>query len=226
LPHDPEFTVLDRLFVESCPSCGGATERGFCGVCAADLPRTLEPCERCGLAAPVARCPRRVGPWLVDAVVAPFTYRAPLDHYVRALKYGGARSLGRAFGLLLAEAVARHDVDALIPVPLQRARLRERGYNQATEIARTLARELRLPLLHRGIGRHGASRSQIGQRAEQRRAAVAGAFRVRRRLDGARLAIVDDVLTTGATANALAAALRAAGATHCIAVAAARTPER
>jgi ComF family protein len=226
LLHDSEFTVLDRLFVESCPSCGGATERGFCAVCAADLARIHEPCRRCGLASPVARCPSRAAPWLIDAVVAPFTYLAPLDHYVRALKYGGARALGRAFGLLLAEAVARYELDALIPVPLHRTRLRERGYNQAVEIARTLARELRLPLLQRGISRRRASRSQIGQSAEQRRASVSGAFRVRGGFEGARLAIVDDVLTTGATANALAAALRAAGAASCIAVAAARTPEQ
>jgi ComF family protein len=218
--------VLHRLFVESCPSCAGETDGGFCPVCATDLARVIEPCPHCGLASPVARCPARTGSWLIDAVVAPFAYVAPLDHYVRALKYGGARSLGRAFGLLLAPAVAGQALDALVPVPLHRARLRERGYNQAAEIGRALAHELGLPLLQRGIGRHGSSPSQIGQRAEQRRASVAGAFRVRRSFAGARVAIVDDVLTTGATVNALAAALRAAGATRCVVIAAARTPEQ
>jgi ComF family protein len=183
------------------------------------------PCPRCGLDVHAARCPGLSATWQLDAVVAPFAYVAPLDHYVHRLKYGGTRSLGRAFALLLVGAVMRHELDALVPVPLHRARLRERGYNQAAEIGRTLARELRLPLLQRGVDRRGSSRSQIGQSAEQRRASVATAFRVRRSLAGARLAIVDDVLTTGATANALAAALRAAGAAHCIAVAAARTPE-
>jgi ComF family protein len=217
--------VLGSLFEESCPGCGGPTPGGFCAVCAADLARIEDPCRRCGLSFPVAQCPRRSRPWHIDAVAAPFAYVAPLDHYVHALKYGGARSLGRAFGLLLADTAAGHSLDALVAVPLHRSRLRERGYNQAVEIARALAGELRLPLLQRGIERRTADRSQVGQSAGQRRASVAEAFRVRRDLAGARLAIVDDVLTTGATTNAFAAALRAAGATTCIAIAVARTLE-
>jgi len=218
--------VLGVLFRETCPGCGGVSGAGFCSVCAADLPRTWDPCSGCGLARPVARCPRQAAPWHVDAVVAPFAYAPPLDHHIQQLKYAGARSLGRAFGLLLAPAVreACGDVDALVAVPLHPTRLRERGYNQAIEIARTLGRELDVPLLLRGIERHHTSPSQIGQSAVQRRASVATAFRIRRDVSGSRIAIVDDVLTTGATVNALAAALRAAGATHCAAWAAARTP--
>jgi ComF family protein len=160
-------------------------------------------------------------------VVAPFHYAAPLEHYVHALKYRGARSLGRAFALLLAPALTavRCDVDALVPVPLHRARRCERGYNQAREIARPLGRELRLPLLERGIVRRTASAAQTGQSAQQRRASVARSFAVNRNLRGRRIAIVDDVVTTGATVNALAAELMAAGARSCLAVAVARTAE-
>jgi ComF family protein len=220
--------VLRTLFVESCPGCGGSTRCGFCPACAGEFTRVREPCTRCGLGRPVAKCPRSAAPWHVDTVLAPFAYAPPLDHYVLALKYARARALGRALGLLLVDtaAPARHDLDALVAVPLHRARLRERGYNQAIEIARTLARELALPLLLRGIERHAHGGSQIGQTANQRRAAVARAFLVRRDVAGARLAIVDDVLTTGATVNALAAELKAAGAASCIAIAAARTPEQ
>ena len=100
----------------------------------------VDACRRCGLAKPVALCPLEQAAWQVDAVLAPFTYGAPLDHYLHALKYRGARLLGRAFALLLAPTLdaLRHDVDALVAVPLHRTRLRERGYNQAQEIARTL----------------------------------------------------------------------------------------
>jgi ComF family protein len=165
--------------------------------------------------------------WSVDAVVAPFSYAPPLDHYVHALKYRGARSLGRAFALLLAPALgdAAAQVDALVAVPLHRARRNERGYNQAQEIARTLAGRLGVPTLVRGIARRNATPAQTGQGALERRAQVAQAFRVERALTGRSIAIVDDVVTTGATVNALAGEIKAAGAARCVAFAVARTPE-
>jgi ComF family protein len=163
----------------------------------------------------------------VDAVVAPLTYGPPLDYYVQALKYRHARTLGRALALLLVPTLRalRRDFDVLVAVPLHRKRRCERGYNQAQEIARTLSRELRLPALQRGIVRCMATPAQTGQGAAERRAGVAQAFRVARDLTGMRIAIVDDVITTGATANALAAQLRGAGAACCTAIAVARTPE-
>jgi len=160
----------------------------------------------------------------VNAVIAPFVYAAPLDHYVRELKYRGARKLGRAFGLLLAARVApaAREVDAVLPMPLHARRLRERGYNQATEIARAVARLSRLPLLH-GARRIRASPTQTSLDARERYANCAGAFAVPARLTGRRIAIVDDVITTGATVNALAEALLAAGAARVEAWAVART---
>jgi ComF family protein len=222
------YGIFDSWFVESCPACGGSTDTGFCAVCADELVRVATPCLGCGLAQPVARCPRRRAPWSVEAVHAPFVYGPPLDHYLHALKYRGSRALGRAFGTLLAPALrAQADaIDALVPVPLHRARLRERGYNQALEIARALSRELGLPLLERSIARSAATPRQTGRGARERLAGMTQAFEIRRVLDGLTLAIVDDVVTTGATVNALAAALRAAGARACVAFAVARTPER
>jgi ComF family protein len=219
--------VLDLLFREICPACDGFSGGGFCGVCAEDLPRVVDPCLACGLARPVARCPRQTAPWHVDAVVAPFAYAPPLDRFVRHLKYSGARPLGRAFGLLLAPAVraAAADIDVLVAVPLHPTRLRERGYNQAIEIARPLGRALGVPVMLSGIERRAATPSQTEQSAAVRRASVAAAFRVTRGFAGLRVAIVDDVVTTGATVNALAAEVRAAGAVRCVAIAAARTPE-
>ena len=216
-----------RLFTESCPSCGAASAAGFCGVCACAFARVANPCSRCGLARPVALCPRLGVAWDVDAVVAPLAYQPPLDHFVHALKYRGERWLGRAFALLAAPMLreACAEIDAFVAVPLHRARLNERGYNQAHEIARTLSGTFRVPVLVRGITRRVATPAQAGQGARERRLAVARAFEVARPLGGRRIAIVDDVVTTGATVNALAAALKAAGAARCISVAVARTPE-
>jgi ComF family protein len=160
-------------------------------------------------------------------VLAPFSYGPPLDHYVHALKYRGSRTLGRAFALLIVPTLVamRGAIDALVAVPLHHTRRCERGYNQAQELARTLAHELELPALERGIARRLATPTQTGQGAGERLASVAHAFRVTRSLAGLRIAIVDDVVTTGATVNALAAELRAAGAARCSVIAVARTPE-
>jgi ComF family protein len=222
------YGLLEKFFVESCPACGTASGRGFCAVCAAEFARVVNPCGRCGLTQPVAHCPRTQMIWDVDAVVAPFSYGPPLDHYLHALKYRGARSLGRAFALALEPALQRARglaFDCLVAVPLHRARRIERGYNQAQEIARTLARALRVPALERGITRRAAAAAQTRLSARERRAGVDHVFRVERDLAGRRIAIVDDVVTTGATANALAAELKAAGAAGCVVLAVARTPE-
>jgi ComF family protein len=220
------YGCLRRLFAERCPACGLGSAGGFCRVCAGALPRIARACRRCGLAQPVTHCPRAQMAWDVEVVVAPFSYAPPLDHYLHALKYRGARDLGRAFALLLAaELAALGQVDALAAIPLHRARLRQRGYNQAHEIARVLARILGVPALGRGIVRRVATPAQAGQGARERRRGVTRAFRVARDLAGQSIAIVDDVVTTGATVNALAAELKAAGAARCVVIAVARTPE-
>ena len=124
--------------------------------------------------------------------------------------------MGRALGLLLVEVLEERgvagEVDALIPVPLHPGRLRERGFNQAFEIARPVAAATGLPLLIRGIQRQANTRPQSLLAARHRYRNMRGAFRTRRGLEGMNVAIVDDVITTGATVNALAASLRDAGA--------------
>ncbi len=221
--------MFERWFVDRCAGCGGSLPpaAGLCGVCATELPRIGAACALCGLATPVAHCPRRGSAWHVTAVVAPLVYRPPVDFYLHALKYHNRRTLGRALALTLAPAfaTARRSVDALVAVPLHPARHRERGYNQAEELARTLAHELGLPLLRRGVERRVPTASQTMASAQERRANVANAFAVRGDVRGLRLAIVDDVITTGATINALAATLLAAGAAQCAAWAVARTLE-
>jgi ComF family protein len=217
--------MLGRLFFEVCPGCAEASPAGLCAVCRAALRRVADACERCGLGRPVVSCPRRGRAWHVERVLAPFVYAAPLDGYVHALKYRGARRLGRTLALALVDDLrdAARAVDALVPVPLHARRLRERGFNQAAEIARTLGRALERPVLLSGIRRRGTQAAQTGRGRADRLENVASAFVVERDLAGARLAIVDDVVTTGATANALAAVLRGAGAARCEVWAVART---
>jgi len=217
--------LATRLLGEFCPRCSLASAAGFCRACRADFPTVVQPCPRCGLPLGLAACPAAAAGWALSGVTAPFVYAAPLSDHVKALKYQRRRTLGRALGLLLAERLdaGGRAVDALVPVPLHARRLRERSFNQADEIGRSLAKALDLRLLARGIARQRATPAQTGFGPAERRRHLAGAFLVSRALTGLRIAIVDDVLTTGATANALAAALREAGAAQVECWAVART---
>jgi ComF family protein len=218
-----------RLLVppERCPVCTGNSLRGLCQGCGEELLRVPAPCPGCALPKPVARCPADPAGWQLDGIVAPLRYAKPAADYLLALKFGDARRLGRALGLLLADAVAaagaQQNIDTVVAVPLHRQRLIERGYNQAFEIARAVAGALRLPVTGAGLARRYATRPQTGLRGAGRLDNMTGAFTCRAAQAGRRLALVDDVITTGATVNAAAAALRAAGADSVVAWAVART---
>jgi ComF family protein len=220
------YGMLERLFTEVCPACGCSSRAGFCAPCGRRFARLGQACPYCALPLPRTTCPKLTAAWHVDFLTAPFAYAAPLDHFVLKLKFHQARRLGRALGLLLAAELpaGREPVDALVPMPLHPARLRERGYNQAMEIARGVAAATELALLHRGIRRVRATTPQTGSDAAHRRWNVAGAFAVERPLAGLRLAVIDDVVTTGATINALARELKSAGAAAVVGWAVARTP--
>lgn len=151
----------------------------------------------------------------MDLTVAPFVYAAPMDQLIHRLKY--QRQLGDARWLADALADRRRDLpvplpDLIIPVPLYRWRLWARGFNQAALIARRVGQRLRMPVQLGGIGHRNTRLHQVGMDARARRRAVRGAFDVRLDLRDRPVAVVDDVMTTGATIHELARAVRAAGA--------------
>ena len=201
--------------------------------CRAEFPRILNPCQACGLPKLGHRCPASGPDWCLAGVRAPFSYAPPLDQILNDLKFRRQRSLGRALGLVFVQWIEKglmaglagrsQNVDAIVAVPLHASRLRERSFNQADEIARTIARSLNLPQLVRGIVRctPTAPQSKLHRRARQSN--LSGAFAVRRDLSGLRVGLVDDVMTTGATMNELAACLHFAGAARVEAWAVART---
>jgi ComF family protein len=158
-----------------------------------------------------------------------FVFASPLREVVHQFKYKGVRRLAQPLGqLMAAQLVARPLVaDAVIPVPLHRERLAERGFNQAEALAQVVARALDLPLLATGLERVRATEQQAHLDARQRAANVHGAFRWRGAPPPRRLLIIDDVLTTGATIGACAEALRESGATAVYGLALARSrPDR
>jgi ComF family protein len=216
-------TLASLLFGGSCYLCRGSAREVLCAECAAELPwLPPEVCPRCALASPGgALCGRCLAePPHFDATVAALWYRFPADTLVQALKFRGELALANYLAPALGERVTEK-AGCIVPVPLSAARLRERGYNQAVEIARRLGKgRLEVELCERTRD----ARPQIELPLEQRQRNVRGAFRVRRSLAGATVAVVDDVMTTGATLNEIARTLKAAGAERVVNWVVARTP--
>ncbi|GIX27819.1 MAG: hypothetical protein KatS3mg123_1700 [Burkholderiales bacterium] len=209
--------ALRRAAAEACLLCGGATREGNpCPACRRTLPLLPSPrCPVCAVPAPQAAacgdCLRR--PPAFDAAAALLEYRFPVDAMIRRFKYQGDLAAGRALGRLLAEHVAPlPSPDLLIPMPLHPARLKVRGFNQAAELAREIARGTRVPVAMDLCARHRDTAEQARLSMGERRRNVRGAFSCARDLDGADVAVVDDVLTTGATLNELARLLKRRGA--------------
>jgi ComF family protein len=229
---------LRRLLAPDCLVCGVEAGAPVCAGCLADyFPAGAARCRGCALRLPAPvlpggplpdRCGRCLAhPRRFDAALALGDYALPLDGMVAALKFRARLDLGRAFGVLLArrlQAGALPAAQAVVALPLHPERLRERGYNQSEEIARALARELGLPLWRAALLRSGRRPPQQGLTRRQRRRNVRGVFRAPAALPGVHLLLVDDVLTTGATLEAAAGALKAAGAARVSCLVVARTP--
>ncbi len=211
------------LFPGSCLLCDARVPREIdvCAECERSLPRIPHGCPQCAApvfdatagTVPCGQCQSHP-PYFTHARAA-FAYRAPIDRLIQGLKYHGQLNLSRALGDFLVQhlnAVGEPLPDLIVPVPLHRSRLRERGYNQALEIARTVARQLQVPLGWRGSARIRATSPQTQLPRKLREKNVRGAFRANAALADYRVAIVDDVMTSGHTVNAFAAALRKAGA--------------
>jgi len=160
-----------------------------------------------------------------DETIAALSYRFPADALIHALKFRSELALAPLMSrLLLAEIPPAPRVDVVVPVPLSAARLKERGYNQALELARPIAAALRAPLDFGVCERAREARAQTELPWAERAKNVRGAFRCTRALAGASVAVVDDVMTTGATLDELAGTLKAAGAVRVVNWVIARTP--
>ena len=201
-----------------CLVCGGldADNSGVCDGCLADFPRRREP-----------RLIRNIA--FVEVAFAAYRYEFPITSLIKSAKFHadfGALALLRAG---FAQTLEAHlgEIDFLVPVPLSLWRFMQRGFNQAGELARGLGEASGKPV-HYGLvtRRHGRSAPQSRLGAAARHENIKGAFRVTAQVRGARVAIIDDVITTGATCSSVAAVLKAAGAARIIAVAVAATPRR
>lgn len=221
------------LWPARCLACGetGSDGHDLCRPCRAALPWNHAACLRCALPLPVGdghaicgRCLRRPPP--LELVRTACLYAAPLDRWLPRFKFHHDLAAGRLLSQLMAEACADAPrPQALVPIPLHRARLRSRGYDQALELAKPLACALELPLQPRLLQRVRATTPQSELSAAARRRNLRAAFVVA--ADAAlpaHVALVDDVMTTGATLHAAARALRRAGIARVDAWVCARVP--
>ena len=219
------LAALDLVFPALCPVCDAtlAARRHdpLCGDCWDALRRLGPPaCVCCGLPLPASvldvcgGCALEPPAW--DWARAAAEYEGVARDALHALKFRGRRAVaGPLAGLLLEQwqaALAAADIDALVPVPLGRARERERGFNQAALVAKRLAAALGVPLRPRWLVRCRPTQPQTDLGAAERRANVRGAFAADTAVAGRHVVIVDDVLTTGATASECARILKLAGA--------------
>jgi ComF family protein len=211
------------LFPPRCRLCGAApaADTALCQSCLNDLPWLESGCCRCARPLPTGINSLLCGECLkrspgFDATTALLHYRAPADYLIQRLKFSGELAIAPLLADLLAEKIAARTTPlpkCLIPVPLHRARLQERGFNQATELARRLGRRLALPVDHRLCQRDRWTEPQSLTPLRQRRRNLHGAFSMSGKLPvDAHVAIIDDVLTTGHTAEELARVLQRAGA--------------
>jgi ComF family protein len=212
------------LLPSECLLCSSLLPRPLdgpiCLHCLDRLPRLTEPlCPRCGLpydrlVAPGLCGPCRAGGRWFRRARAGFVYEDGVRVAVHALKFGAREKIGSVLGALTAEMWALPEYAAVIPVPLSRKRRRERGFNQAEAVARSVAKRVGAPVRSRVLVKQKDCPPQAGLSASSRRRNVSGVYRASLpvSLQGEVLLLVDDVLTTGATAESAARVLRRAGA--------------
>lgn len=211
--------IVDFLFPQWCVGCGKEGEF-ICPSCRRSLPRVMPPlCPRCGKPRPSGTlCPTCVS-WQaeIDGIRSPFRFDGVMRQAIHQLKYRNLRALAEPLAKLLNDYLATNPIpgEVLVPVPLHQKRLRERGYNQSSLLAKELGKLTNLPVVDDCLIRQRHAPPQArSSTVEERRRNVAEAFVCRdHRLQDKQVLLIDDVATSGATLDAGAAALKATGAT-------------
>jgi ComF family protein len=208
----------DWLFPPRCCLCAKvlSSAHTLCRECRGTLPWNIRCCRRCAL--PI-ESGEQCGGCLVDPpaftrCVSPFLYEAPVSTLIIQLKFQQQLRYARILSQLIIEALEEKPLDlpdCLLPVPLHYRRLRQRGFNQAVEIAKPISRRFKIPLIYDQCYRRKNTLPQSRLSARARRRNLAGAFAFRDRLPFNHVAVIDDVVTTGQTVRTLSQMLHSQG---------------
>ncbi len=220
--HLSKFNVFaNTIFAQNCLLCASpqVNNHAVCSACLNDLPwHPNTSCPQCGLSSSGQLCGSCISsPPDFDATHAVFLYDFPIDAMMQRYKYGNMLTLCTFFGQMLNEKVDLKSIDFIIPMPMHPQRLKERGFNQALEIAKFLDKSKlfgKEKLDYNSAIRQKLTPPQASLPLKERVKNIKGAFAVNGNLAGKRIAIVDDVMTTGASLNELAKTLKKAGAEH------------
>lgn len=226
------------LFIQHCTLCGFKTpgQLALCAGCKADLPWIESGCRTCGLPLPAAAEQFQCGECLggnspFTLAVTPLFYQKPLSRIITAFKHHHGLAQGRLLAQLLTDEIRDHYMDrelpeVIIPVPLHWQRWMWRGYNQSAELGKYLGKELGIPCHSHFLKRIRRTPSQQGLSRQQRLLNLKDAFQIKQEIPFLRIALLDDVVTTGSTAMEIAGSLRAQGIQEIHLWAIARTPVR
>lgn len=227
--------TLKQWFAPSCVLCDAVSDDdiSLCTGCQQDLPWLLHCCQQCGIPldntglSVCFECESNAP--AVDSVICALHYATPVDHLIQRMKYAHQLSYAKVLGELFARHLSQMDFerpDAILPVPLHKARLRTRGFNQTVELYRELSKHFPIPLL-KDVKRVKNTSHQTQIKGDERAHNLQGAFAIKA---GSKLpqhvVILDDVITTGATTNTLAKLLKESGVEKVSVWAIARATER
>ncbi len=221
-PIKPRWSLtrlLEDLFPQRCVVCGSKADSAvaICISCRKELPLVSRPCRQCGLPLPgnnqyCGHC--LVHPPPFSQIIAPFRYQEPLSELITGLKFHGELQHAKLLASLLAEKICMTQApwpELIIPVPLHPKRQRERGYNQALEIARPIGTALDIEVAPHIVTRHKETQMQSRLRLQERHKNLRNAFTLQRHQLPQHIALLDDVVTTSATVTELASTLKRAG---------------
>jgi len=209
-------SLSKRIFKQNCLMCAAPANNTLTlrQICIDSLPRAPSPsCQQCGLATQGELCGGCLNnPPHYDATTALFSYAYPADAILQHYKYNNALYLSQTFGHLLAEEIVPFNIDVIIPMPLHPSRLQERGFNQSLEVAKVIAKQLNLVIDATSCSKTKNTPPQASLPLKERLKNMKGAFSCQPLMAGKHVALIDDVMTTGASLNALAKTIKQAGA--------------
>ena len=216
--------MLNSFLKQTCVLCANheGGKLGLCGACQQSLPWHASPqCPQCGLLSDGLVCGSclNASPSF-DATHALFTYDYPLNRLLQHYKYKESLHLANTFASLFIEKKrskylnTSQKIDRIIPMPMHDTRLKQRGFNQALEIARRISKHMQIKLDYTSCQRTKLTPPQASLPLKERIKNIRGVFHCQQDLQGLNIAIVDDVMTTGASLNELAKTLKQAGAAH------------